>query len=337
MLSAMILTAAAAITGWTDGARADTAAVIVMYHRFGESRYPSTNTTIEQFEEHIQELRSGPYTVLPVPQIIDALRRGKPLPDGAVGISIDDAFLSVYREGWPRLKKAGLPFTLFVATDAVDRNASGYMNWDQIRELQAAGVIIGNHTASHLHMTAVDETRNRDELVRSNKRFEEEIGKRPTLFAYPYGESSLAVQQLVEKIGLEAAFGQHSGAIGSGGGDFDLPRFAMNEKYGELSRFKLAVNTLPLPVTDITPADPLVGEINPPAIGFTLTEPLKGINRLDCFSSHAGRARIKRLGETRIEVQVDEAFPKGRTRVNCTFPAGGGRWRWFGRQFYKAN
>ena len=30
-------------------------AVIYMYHRFGESAYPSTNITLEQFEEHLKE------------------------------------------------------------------------------------------------------------------------------------------------------------------------------------------------------------------------------------------------------------------------------------------
>ncbi|MFQ5763801.1 MAG: chitin deacetylase, partial [Rhodospirillales bacterium] len=158
---------------------------------------------------------------------------------------------------------------------------------------------------------------------------------RPTLFAYPYGESSLVVQRLVEGAGFVAAFGQHSGAIGSGGNRFDLPRFAMNETYGGEARFRLAVNALPLPVTDVTPADPLITGNNPPAMGFTITRALKGLDRLACFSSHAGRARLERLGQRRIEVRVDEAFPKGRTRVNCTLPADGGRWHWFGRQFYR--
>ena len=31
----------------------------------------------------------------------------------------------------------------------------------------------------------------------------------------------------------------------------------MNENYANLARFKLVVNALPLPITDITPADPL--------------------------------------------------------------------------------
>lgn len=320
---------------WPGGAAADVAAAVVMYHRFGESKYPTTNITLEQFEAHIQELQSGPYQVLPLVKIVKAIQNGTPLPARTVGISVDDAFLSVYTEAWPRLKKAGLPFTLFVATGVVGRNVAGYMNWDQIKELASAGVTIGNHTVSHLHMPDASKGKSLEEIEYANNLFEEKLGQRPEIFAFPYGESSSAVQVMVKNAGFIAAFGQHSGVVGSKMNQFDLPRFALNENYGGLARFKMVINALPLPVTDITPVDPLISDNNPPAMGFTAGEGLKGFSRLACFSSHAGRARLERLGERRIEVRVEQPFPKGRTRVNCTLPAQGGRWYWFGRQFYR--
>lgn len=323
-----------AIWPW-GAAAAETGAVVFMYHRFGETKYPSTNITLEQFEAHIRELTSGPYRVLPLPEIIKALRQGSPLPDRTVGLSIDDAFLSIYTEAWPRLKKSGLPFTLFVATGVVDGKVRGYMNWDQIREMASAGVTIGSHTVSHLHMPDKNQSKIQEEIEYSNRRFEKELGQGPEIFAYPYGESSLAVQEGVKENGFLAAFGQHSGAFGSRGNFFDLPRFAMNENYANLARFKLAANALPLPITDITPADPLISSENPPAMGFTAQPGIKGMDRLACFSSHEGRARLERLGERRFEIRVEQTFPKGRTRVNCTLPAGQGRWYWFGRQFYR--
>ena len=315
-------------------ARAADSAVVVMYHRFGEAAYPSTNITIEQFESHLEELTSGRYTVLPLPEIVAALRAGRRLPERTVGISIDDAYLSVHAAAWPRLKKAGLPFTLFVATNPVDRGVRGYMNWHQIAELAADGVTIGSQTASHLHMAKADAERNRRELERSNGRFVDKLGRRPDLFAYPYGEAGLEAMGVVRDAGFSAAFGQHSGAFGRGDDFFFLPRFALNEAYGSLARFRLAVGSLPLPATDITPADPLIARINPPAMGFSVEPGLKGLHRLACFTSHAGQARIERLGQTRIEIRVETPFPPGRTRVNCTLPAEDGRWRWRGRQFY---
>lgn len=318
-------------------ASAADSAVVLMYHRFGESKYPSTNITVEQFEAHLAELKAGPYSVLPVPEILAAMREGRALPERTIGITIDDAYLSVFTEAWPRFREAGFPFTLFVATDPVDRasngRTAGYMNWDQLRELKAAGVTIGSQTASHLHMASANAAKNRADLERSNARFVLELGEKPTLFAYPYGEASLEAARLLGEIGFTAAFGQHSGAMEMNEDFFFLPRFALNENYGSAKRFRLVANTLPLPVADVTPDDPLIGKNNPPAIGFTVAPGIKRLEQMSCFLSPE-EVRIERLGDRRFEIRIDNPLPKGRTRLNCTLPAGEGRWRWYGRQFF---
>ncbi|NQV84126.1 MAG: polysaccharide deacetylase family protein [Rhodospirillales bacterium] len=330
-----LLAGLAVLGGIAGEATADANAVVIMYHRFGESRYPSTNVTIKQFDAHLEELSTGGYTVMALPDIIKAMRSGQALPERTVGISIDDAYLSVYTEAWPRLKAAGFPFTIFVATDPVDQNTHDFMTWAQVREMAEAGVTVAAHTGSHLHMPKASQARNLDELARSKKRVQEMLGQTPEIFAYPYGESSLGVQAMAKDAGFIAAFGQHSGAFNAGAEMFDLPRFAMNENYAGMARFRLAANALALPVMDLTPTDPLIKTHNPPAMGFTLTRDIKGIERLSCFAAHEGSAKLERLGQRRIEVRVETPFPKGRTRVNCTQPGPDGRWYWFGRQFYR--
>jgi len=321
--------------GGTPAIAAEPSAVVIMYHRFGETRYPSTNIRLEQFEAHLAEIASGGYTVRPLPEIVAAMRSGRELPPKTIAITIDDAFLSVWTDAWPRLRAARLPFTLFVATQSIDRNTPGYMSWDQIRELAAAGVTIGSQTVTHPHMPLMSDARNAAELRDSNARFEKMLGKRPTLIAYPYGEYSLSVRRVAEQAGFAAGFGQHSGVLYPGSDFFYLPRFAMNEAYGDLARFRLAANALPLPASDITPADPFLKKgANPPLFGFTVSaEIAKRLRLLTCYASGQGKVRIERLGETRIEVRMNQVFAAGRTRVNCTLPAGKGRWHWLGRQF----
>ena len=125
---------------------------IIMYHRFGESNYPSTNIQLDRFKEHLEELKNPKYKVMHLSKIIKEIKAGKELPEFTVAITIDDAFISVYKEGWPLLKEYNYPFTLFVATDPIDQGLNGYMNWDQLRELRANGVEIGSQTKSHPHM-----------------------------------------------------------------------------------------------------------------------------------------------------------------------------------------
>ncbi len=132
----LFLVLAAVIPYLATPALAANSAVVFMYHRFGETTHPSTNTTIAQLESHIELLTSGGFTVLPLPDIVAAIREGRDLPDRTVGLSVDDAFLSLYTEGWPRFREAGLPLTLFVATGPIDRGYSNYMSWDRIREVR---------------------------------------------------------------------------------------------------------------------------------------------------------------------------------------------------------
>jgi peptidoglycan/xylan/chitin deacetylase (PgdA/CDA1 family) len=309
-------------------------AVIFMFHRFGEVDVPSTNIRLEQFQAHLAELKSGGYAVMGLPEIIQAMSDGQPLPDRTIGLTIDDAFLSAYTKAWPALRDAGFPVTVFVSTDVVNAGGAQYMNWDQLRDLAAQGVTIGAHSASHLHMIGPSMDQITGEIERSNSRFQAELGFTPTLFAYPYGEMSLAVRDVVIGAGFVAAFGQHSGVAEAGLDRFYLPRFSLNEQYGALSRFTLAANALPLGAREIVPAEPALTS-NPPAFGFTVSEVIGPIDQINCFASHESTpARLERLGPRRFEVRLQTPFPAGRGRFNCTAPTDDGRWRWFGMQFY---
>lgn len=338
---AVRLLATAALTVWTllvpagrvaVAAETGASAVVFAYDRFGEDQNASLSIRLDQFEAHLDELTDGDYQVLPLTTILEALRAGKPLPDRAVAITIDEASRSAYTEAWPRLKAAGLPFTLFVATDAVDRGSPAHMTWPEIRQMAAAGVTIGGLGGSTQSLVPRPAAEVAAELRRMSDRFQTELGRRPTLFAYPQGEYSLAVRKTVAEQGFVAAFGQQSGVLHAQADPWSLPRFVMNETYGSVDRFQLAANALPLPVSDLTPDDPLL-TVNPPPLGFTIGDGVGDSAKLACFAAGQGRTVLERIAEDRVEVRIKDAFPPGRARVNCTLPTAEGRWRWLGFQF----
>lgn len=317
-----------------QAAEADSA-VIFTYHRFGDSRYPSTNTTLAQFDAQLREISAGGYKVLPLPRIIEAFRRKEALPERAIALTIDDAFASVYANAWPRLQRLGLPFTLFVTTNPVNAGGAEMMTWGQVREMAAAGVTIGHHSADHGHLPDLDAAGLRRQLEMANRHFQAQLAEVPKLFAYPFGEFGQREKQAAEGAGFLAAFGQQSGVAHAKGDFFAVPRFAMNEQFGAVARFRLAANALPLPVIDQTPADWVLRGANPPSFGFTLVGPSAKGRGLRCYaSSQTGPLAYERLAGRRIEVRLDKAFGIGRSRINCTMPAEGNRWRWFGAQFY---
>ena len=307
-------------------------ASVIMYHRFGEKKYPSTNIKIKQFLLHVNELIKPKYNVINIKDGLKAIENIKLIKDRSVIITIDDAYSSVFKYAWPILKKHNLPFTLFVSTDVIDNKTPGYMSWEEIRVLRDNGVTIGSQSKSHPHMYDLNQNELIYELSKSNARFVKEIGSKPEIFAYPYGEYNLNVLEEVKAHGFIAAFGQHSGIAHLSLGLFELPRFAMNETYGNMERFKLAVNALPIPISDLFPKDPMIS-INPPYYGFTLSSEIKPQNRIRCFANKNIKSETKRLGKNRIEIRLASPFPTGRGRINCTMAANGDRWRWLGRQF----
>jgi len=321
-----------------DNTQEDGASVL-MYHRFGEDDVPSTNVTLAQIDAHIRELTSGDYTLLSLPEIVRRLKSNDVFPQKSVGISIDDAYLSVYTEAWPRFKKAGIPFTVFVATDPIDQGLSRYMSWDQLREMAKDPLVtIGSQTAAHLHMIDTNLSANTADLEKSNRRFAQELGAAPLLIAYPYGEFDDAVVAAARNNGFIAGFGQHSGAVGASDDLYRLARFAMNETYGDLARLRTGASALPLVVRDFTPLDTVISaQNNPPAIGFTLPDDLPQADQIACYSNHEGSLKLEHLGP-RIEVRMSTPLPQGRTRLNCTVPMtdahGEMRWRWMGRLLY---
>ena len=198
-------------------------AVILVYHHVDTTTPASTSVTPERFAGHLDLLAAGGYRVVPLADVVEALRFGKALPDRAVVLTFDDAWRSVYTEAFPLLQRRGWPFTVFVSTDAVDGRHGNTMSWNQLREIEAGGGTIGNHSRTHDHLVRRrdGETREQwrrrvgDDILWARRRFVAELAAPLDVFAYPYGEFTAELEALVRELGL-AAVGQQSGPVGAG-------------------------------------------------------------------------------------------------------------------------
>ena len=310
-------------------------AVVYMYHKFDTQKYPSTNITLEQFEAHLLEFKKTKYTVLPLDYIIDIIINDGELPDNTIGISVDDADRSFLTTAWPRFKEMGFPVTLFVSTSTIIKGNKNYLNWNEIRKLEKEGVSIGSHSHTHGHPKGFTLEELKNEIEKSNKIFLKELGKIPSLFAYPYGEANEDFFDiLLNDYKFKAAFGQHSGVVNETSNQYYLPRFSLNEKYGEIDRVKFAASVKGLGVYDFIPTNPHITE-NPPFIGFSLLDQLLTKN-IACFifdSDGQVESELFKFNE-RIEIRLLRKLNKGRSRLNCTAKDKKNNWRWFGHQFF---
>ena len=248
-------------------------------------------------------------------------------------ITIDDAFLSFYQEAWPFLKKNKIPFILFVSTEPVGKR--GYMTWSQIREVESEDfAFIGHH--SHTHDYLINETNDQfiSDIEKANKIFLKELGYIPNLFSYPFGEYSKFMRNYVSK-NFKFAFGQHSGVIDLNKDKFELPRFPINEKYGELKRFKSIINYFPLEYKEIFPEEKYLSqENNPPKFQVKFFKEQKNLDNINCYSNEGNKWEKSKTNFSNytLTIKFREPFVPRRGRINCSLNDNG-KWRWFGIQF----
>ena len=302
-----------------------------MYHRFNENKYPSTNIKMEIFKKQIEIIKKNNYEFYN-PKRFD-LDFNEPKLNKKILITIDDAFSSFYENAWPFLKENKIPFILFVSTQPVGKN--GYMTWKQIREIEKEDfVFLGNHSHSHEFLVEYSFEKFKKDIDQSIMIFEEKIGYNPIFFSYPFGEYSLK-QKIYIRQKFDYAFGQQSGVIDSNKDKFELPRFPINEKYGDLERFEFLIKLLPLQYKNIEPEDKLLTEKNnPPKMNINFFDEQKNLELINCFSNEGNewkKSEIKLINKKLI-INFRDKFLFRRGRINCSLNDKNG-WRWFGIQF----
>ena len=252
--------------------------------------------------------------------------------DKKILITIDDAFLSFYENAWPFLKENQIPFILFTSTDFIGKK--GYMNIDQLREVEKESfAYLGNHSHMHEYMVTFDFNKFTNDIDRSIEIFNNLFNYSPIFFSYPFGEYSLEQKNYISSK-FEYAFGQHSGVIDLNKDPYELPRFPINEKYGDLKRFEFLIKLLPLQYSKIIPEDKLILNNNPPKMEIEFFKEQKNLSAINCFSDEGGswnNSNIE-LIENTLVVHFREKFNFRRGRINCSLNDNEG-WRWFGSQF----
>ncbi len=302
-----------------------------MYHRFNENKYPSTNVRMEIFDKQMKMIKEFDYKFYNPNLFISEFDNPKNTKE--ILITIDDGFKSFYNEAWPYLKKNKIPFILFVSTEPVGKN--GYMSWDEIKEIEKSEIgFIGHHSHTHEYLIDMSDKEFINDIETATKIFKEKLGYVPKIFSYPFGEYSLYMKNYISKH-FEVAFGQHSGVIDRNKDKFELPRFPINEKYGDLKRFKSLINYAPLEYKILNPEEKKINENdNPPKLIIEFFKEQKNINNIICYSNDGGNWKKSNLifEEQVMKINFSEKFLPRRGRINCSLNDNG-KWRWFGTQF----
>ena len=309
----------------------DEGVLSIMYHRFNENKYPSTNIQMDIFIKHVKLIKELGYDFIHP----DEFQKNFNVPKTKkkILLTIDDAFKSFYEEAWPYLKENKIPFILFVSTEPVGNY--GYMTWEQIKEIEKEDyAVIGHHSHSHEYLIEKSDQNFIYDIETASSIFMTKLGYVPELFSYPFGEYSEFMRNYISK-NFTYAFGQHSGVIDINKEKFQLPRFPINENYGKIKRFTSIIKTFPLQYKKLIPVEKKLNkENNPPIFLVEFFDKQKNIKNINCYSNEGDQWRKSNiiLKKNILKIEFRENFLPRRGRVNCSLNDDG-KWRWFGTQF----
>lgn len=181
---------------------------ILCYHQFHELDSKAGGMVVSQseFDRQMSYLKNNGYSVVPLSDVRPFLEGKKILPEKSVVITIDDGYESYFNVAYPILKKYGFHSTMFIYPDFI--NAGVSLDWRQVRVLENDPLVdIQSHSKTHESLSPRPEgefaqdylARLETEVVDTDKILERKIGRAATLFAYPYGDSSKQLVDLLEQ------------------------------------------------------------------------------------------------------------------------------------------
>jgi len=220
---------------------------ILMYHAVAQAPPPATyglSVSPAAYAEQMALLAENGFTPLTTATLAAAWRENRPLPRKPVLITFDDGYEGVHTHALPVLRKHGFAATLFATTGwlrgahevrsgaALDR----MLDWEQVRELAAAGVEIGGHSHTHPEMDQLTDERLWFEVLRCKEILREELGggaaPPPVSFAYPYGYSNRRVRRTVRAAGFGVSLAVGNALAARGQGPYALERVTVRRSTG---------------------------------------------------------------------------------------------------------
>ena len=201
---------------------------ILNYHSVGAQADDYT-VTEAQFAQQLDWLQSAGIETLPLHDALTPHAR-------AVVLTFDDGKQDALTRVLPALRRRGMRAAFFIPTALVGQ--PGYLTWDGVRALSAAGMEIGSHSVDHARLADLSDEKVREELVESKRALEAQLHAPVDLLAYPYNSVRRRVRDAAEKAGYRIAV---SGVAHGGSDALDLLRISVSG-LTTLEQFQRAVS-----------------------------------------------------------------------------------------------
>jgi peptidoglycan/xylan/chitin deacetylase (PgdA/CDA1 family) len=198
---------------------------VLTYHRVAPLSavgLPDLKVDPANFVAELSALHRDGYHTIGQAQLFDALYKGATLPHKPVLISVDDGYIDDVTRILPTLQRFHMVATFFVITGRMTE--PGFLTANQIRELDRAGMDVGDHTAHHVDLRLLTPAQLRMETSGSRHVLERVLGHPVYFFAYPFGDYNASVVDAVRKAGFTMAYTTAGGITESTSAPLTMPR-----------------------------------------------------------------------------------------------------------------
>ncbi len=220
---------------------------VLCYHEvrddvFGDLDRDPYAVATDHLVQHFNWLRDHGYHPVSIDDLLAAREGRRPLPEKAVLLSFDDGYRSFYTRIFPLLRLYGYPAVMALVTSWLEappgsmvrygnelKRREEFLDWEQIREMQASGLV---EFASHSHdlhhgeqgnpqgntmpaavvrryipgrgyeSEAAYRERVRGDLARSMEIIGRRTGHRPRVMVWPYGAHTLETVEWAAGLGM---------------------------------------------------------------------------------------------------------------------------------------
>ena len=216
-------------------------APIIMYHSVNPQAKPINRLAVtdKTFDKQMRFLKNRHYNVLPLEELSKLIKEKKKIPPRTIAITLDDGYKDNYQYAFPILKKYNLPATMFIIIDEVGRYQNDRLSWDEIRQMQASGLInFGSHCLGPEPLINIkSDTEVKRQIFDSKQILEEKLAKPVNAFSYPEGFFTPKIRQWVIGAGYQAAVATMPGKKFSSHDPFALKRLRISSNADNLFVF----------------------------------------------------------------------------------------------------
>lgn len=210
---------------------------IFIYHSVrpytsGESTIQDTyDITPQLFEQQLAYLHDHNFTAISLDDLAKDVTSGTTSPiQKPVILTFDDGWENQYTYAFPLLKKYHMTATFYVFADPIGKKKH-FLTWNQLREMDEAGMVIASHTLSHPYLQNLSADELKKEIVESKHILETELAKPILHFASPFGYTSPEIIEIIKDAGYKTARTTYKGIYQSKDNLLQLRGILVNDDF----------------------------------------------------------------------------------------------------------